>query len=120
MKGNKKKHAVGKRIVDRLKGFADALEASDNISNRFTCRTVKLNLKPAPYSPNLVKKTRKLLLASQPIFAEFLGVSTSTIQDWEQGVNPPSRVACRLMDEIRRHPSYWRERLRELSTPVTA
>lgn len=117
---SKKKDAVGKRIVSRLKGFADALEESENISDRFTCRTIKLNLKPEPYDSGLVKETRNLLRASQAIFAEFLGVSTSTIQDWEQGVNPPSRVACRLMDEIRWQPDYWLKRLRELSKPVGA
>jgi DNA-binding transcriptional regulator YiaG len=58
--------------------------------------------------------------ASQTIFAQFLGVSPSAVQDWEQGLKPPHGAACRLMDEIRRDPNYWIRRLQELSSPVEA
>lgn len=80
---------------------------------RFTCRTFVLDLEPASYNPNDVKSTRKLLSASQGMFAKFLGVSIKTVRAWEQGTNTPSDMACRFMDEIRRNPDYWRSRLRE-------
>lgn len=108
----------GRKIVDRLKNFAETLERSESITDKFTCRTIKLNLEPAPYDADSVKETRKLLGASQAIFAQFLGVSVKTIHDWEQNRKTPRDVACRLMDEIRRDPEYWLKRLRELS--VTA
>lgn len=66
-------------------------------------------------SPAEVKATRELLGASQAIFAQFLGVSASAVQDWEQGAKPPQGSACRLMHEIRRDPAYWRKRLVELA-----
>jgi DNA-binding transcriptional regulator YiaG len=105
-------------MVERLKRFAEALEGADRIPERFTCRTVRLNLVPTPYSPERVRRARDSLCASQAIFARFLGVSTRAVQDWEQGVKPPLGSACRLMDEILRDPDYWLSRLKELSTPV--
>lgn len=110
--------AVGTKIVSRLKGFVDAVESGQHPGERFTCRTVRLKLKPQTYNGTLVRNTRALLGASQAIFAQFLGVSASAVQDWEQDSKPPKGVACRLMDEIRRHPDYWRKRLRELSESI--
>ncbi len=105
----------GKKIVDRLRNFAETLERSESITDKFTCRTIKLNLEPAPYSADLVKETRELLGVSQAIFAQFLGVSVKTVHDWEQDRKTPKNVARRLMDEIRRDPEYWLNRLRDLS-----
>jgi putative transcriptional regulator len=105
----------GKKVVDRLKQFSDALEANENVADRFTCRKIKLNLEPKTYSAELVKSTRQILGASQAIFAQFLGASSSAVQDWEQGRKTPSNIACRIMDEIRRDPDYWINRLQELS-----
>jgi DNA-binding transcriptional regulator YiaG len=112
--------SIGTKIVSRLKGFVDTLEAGQDPRQRFTCRTVRLNLELRSYDSDLVRNTRMLLSASQEIFAQFLGVSASAVQDWEQGKKPPKGSACRLMDEIRRDPDYWRERLRELASPITA
>ncbi len=112
--------SVGRRMVDRLKLFAEALETTDSIPKRFTCRTIKLNLEPTPYDCKRVKEVRKKLHASQAIFAQFLGVSVSAVRDWEQGAKSPRGSSCRIMDEILRDPGYWRDRLRELATPVAA
>ena len=120
MAKNNSQNSVGKRITRRLKGFVDSLENGDEVRQRFTCRTVQLKLEPQQYNPKLVKQTREVLGASQAIFAQFLGVSASAVQDWEQGEKPPKGSACRLMDEIRRDPKYWLKRLRELSIPVSA
>jgi putative transcriptional regulator len=120
MSKSKRDNSVGARIVNRLRGFVDAVESGQEPAERFTCRTVRLNLEPQAYDPKLVKSTRDMLGASQAIFAQFLGVSPSAVQDWEQGAKPPKGSACRLMDEIRRDPAYWQKRLRELSTPVSA
>jgi putative transcriptional regulator len=120
MKNNDPKKSVGNRITSRLKNFVESVERGDDVLQRFTCRTIRLKLEPQEYSPALVKQTREILGASQAIFAQFLGVSASAVQDWEQGEKPPKGSACRLMDEIRRDPEYWLKRLRELSTPITA
>src|SRR5436190_1216887 len=99
--------SVGSELAGRLKKFAEALEGTDDLRARFTCRTVKLNLRTTQCGPHEVKQARVLLQASQAIFAQFLGVSLSAVRDWEQGIKPPSGAACRLMDEIRRNPEYF-------------
>lgn len=118
--GKSRRTSIGRTIADRLGRFAEAVESGEDITSRFTCRTIKLNLEPQPYSPQLVKTTRRKLGASQAIFAQFLGVSASAVRDWEQGLKPPHGAACRLMDEIRHDPKYWVERMRELSISVGA
>jgi putative transcriptional regulator len=116
----KRNDSVGSTIAARLRRVAAAVEAGQDITKRFTCRTVRLSLVPRQYAPKDVKQTRRKLGASQTIFAQFLGVSPSAVQDWEQGLKPPHGAACRLMDEIRRDPKYWIQRLQELSSPIEA
>jgi putative transcriptional regulator len=111
--------SVGAEMVGRLKRFTEALQRTDQLGERFTCRTVHLNLRPKAFEPARVKETREMLRASQGVFAEFLGVSRKAVQDWEQGIKPPHGSACRLMDEIRRDPDYWLNRLTELAQPST-
>jgi putative transcriptional regulator len=102
---------VENEILEGLADFTDALEKGE-VLQRLTCRQINLDLQPTEYSPELVKKTRKALGVSQTVFARFLGVSPKTVRSWEQGVNSPSPMACRFMDEIRGDPPYWMERLR--------
>jgi putative transcriptional regulator len=106
------KASVGHEIVKRIQDFAEALKATKPISERFTCRRVVLDLNPTPYDPDLVRKTRRILGASQAMFAKFLGVKTKTVQNWEQGLQAPSDMACRFMDEIRANPEYWLDRFK--------
>jgi DNA-binding transcriptional regulator YiaG len=109
----RKKPSIEQRIKARLADFRDALRDNEKVTERFTCRTVVLDLEPMSYKPETVVTTRKLLQCSQAVFAQFLGVSLNTVRGWEQGVNPPKDIACRFMDEIHRNPDYWRKRLRE-------
>lgn len=106
--------SVENDILEALAEFTDAL-AKGEVLQRLTCRQVKLNLEPSSYSPQLVKGTRKVLGVSQPLFARFLGVSAKTVRSWEQGINTPSPIARRFMDEIRRAPSHWAARLRAVA-----
>jgi putative transcriptional regulator len=103
--------SVGAQIIERLTDFADVLEKSTDISQRFRLRRVQLDLQPAHYDRKSIKKVRAVLGASQAVFARFLGVSVKTVQAWEQGINTPTEIARRFMDEIRQNPQYWRRRL---------
>src|SRR5690606_4338999 len=76
---------VGKELVRRRGNCVTALEETTDVTARFTCRTVKLDLQPKPYDAEDVKKVRQILGASQAIFAQFLGVSRGAVRDWEQG-----------------------------------
>jgi putative transcriptional regulator len=109
---SKRDDSVENEILAALNSFTDALEKGE-VSQRFTCRQIRLNLESSAYSPNLVRQTRRKLGLSQALFARFLGVSVKTVRAWEQGINTPQPMACRFMDEIRQAPGYWLQRLKE-------
>lgn len=102
---------LGKKIIESLSEFSEALKSGD--TKKLTCRKVTLDLKPIPYSPERVREARSVLGVSQGVFAEFLGVSRSTIIQWENGKKSPQDIACRFMDEILLKPKFWQKRLRE-------
>ncbi|MFW6114545.1 MAG: helix-turn-helix domain-containing protein [bacterium] len=106
-------------LVEGLEEFAGSLEAGEDITERFSCHKVVLDLQHTSYDKDLVKQTRKMLGASQAIFARFLGVWVSAISSWEQGLKEPNQMACRFMDEICQDPEHWRERLRQSVRPKT-
>ena len=49
-----------------------------------------------------VRSIRKKTRMSQPVFAAFLGVSSSAVAQWERGVKSPGGPAARLLDVIDR------------------
>jgi len=106
------------KIIQGLESFADALGSGEDITKRFTCRKVVLDLAPINYSPEMVKKARNTLGVSQALFAQFLGASLSSVKAWEQGDREPSQVACRFMDEIINDPGAFRKRFLQLATPT--
>lgn len=112
-----KQLSLEEKLVKGLENFADALESGEDITKRFTCKKIFLDLEPIKYDSEKVKRTREILGASQAIFAQFLGVSTRTVQAWEQGENSPSPLACRFMDEIRNDREAFQKRFLELVTP---
>ena len=114
------KRDIGQEIIDRLSTFAQAMKKGDDITARFTCRKVVLDLVPSDYPPKRVRQVRAELGLSQSLFAQFLGVSVATVQAWEQGVKAPAKMACRLMDEILRDPEQWQRRVRQCMTARTA
>src|SRR5207237_258521 len=110
---SKRSNEVTNKIVKGLSDLARALKNNEPIAETFTCRKVIVDLKPIPYGPKNVKRTRNLLRVSQVLFAQFLGVRPSAVRSWEQGRQEPSTMACRFMDEIQLNPEYYIGRLRE-------
>lgn len=104
---------IGGDIVRRLQALNETLRDGKSVTERFTCRRVILKLDPQEYDPQMVKKARRILGLSQALFAQFLGYSASTVRAWEQGANSVPLPACRVMDEIRLCPDYWKKRLRD-------
>jgi putative transcriptional regulator len=102
---------IGSQIVGDLKKLNAVIARGESVCDQFTCNRVVLNLQPRDYKPEMVKKVRKTLRMSQAIFAQFLGVSTSTVRSWEQGQNLVPGMACRFLDEINENPTYWLKRL---------
>ncbi len=109
-----KLNSVERDLVEGLEGFVADLKGGEPIEKKYTCRRMVLDLEPQPYTAAQVKAVRRLLNASQELFAQFLGVSVNAVRKWESGKGKtPSDIACRFLDEIRRNPEYWRTRLKE-------
>ena len=56
------------------------------------------------YKPVDVKKIRNKLHVSQSQFALMIGVSTSTLQNWEQGRRKPEGPARALLTVVDKNP----------------
>ncbi len=115
MKQSKKR--IGQQIVESLKGFVESLQSGADIETAFNCHRVEKPAGPPPCDAETVKTTRRMIGASQAVFAAFLGVSVQTVRAWEHDENVPSDIAKRFMHEIRLNPDYWRSRLRTMSVP---
>lgn len=115
---NLEKRSPGPDLIASLSGLRDALQQGESLPDRFTMRTVELRLEPAEYGPEEVKAIRDQLRASQGVFAKLLGISIKTLQAWEQGNNPPSPMARRLLETIKNDPIPWQNILRDAAAPV--
>ncbi|TVR99400.1 MAG: hypothetical protein EA423_12690 [Phycisphaerales bacterium] len=104
---------IADEIIDGLTEFRDALRDGDPIEQRFTVRTVELRLDPKPFSPEEVRELRRSFRASQTIFARLIGVSPSTLRNWEQGLQPPPTWGRRLLELMQRDPAPWTRMLEE-------
>jgi DNA-binding transcriptional regulator YiaG len=62
-----------------------------------------------PASADEVKRARKQLKQSQSQFADWLGVSTQTVQAWEAGRRQPEAVASKVIRYAATHPDWIRE-----------
>jgi DNA-binding transcriptional regulator YiaG len=100
----------GEEIVEGMRELVAASRAGEPPESRFTVRTYKI-APPPEYHCEGVRRVRELLAMSQAAFAAFLGADPSTVQSWEQGLRPPSPLACRLLSEIEADPAHWRKRL---------
>lgn len=79
-------------------------EAVNHVKGKKTKVTVtRWEIKPVKvFSASAVKRIRKNVRLSQPLFAELLGVSVKTVRSWEQGLSTPSRSSARLLEALDR------------------
>lgn len=52
------------------------------------------------YSAAQIKRIRMANKASQGVFAEYLNISKSTVQKWEQGLKKPSGASLKLLNLV--------------------
>ena len=83
-----------------------------------TVRKMKLDLRPRSLVGKDVQSIRESFGLSQALFAQYLGVGTRTLQDWEQGVRAPAGAVLRVIEEMTDRPDYWLQRLREKTEVV--
>ena len=101
--------SVGSRLIVGLTELRDVLAGGEPVEKHFKVRTRTILPPPTPHDARSVLATREKLGASPAVFAQLVGVSTVQAQSWEQGLRKPPKVACRLLDEINRDPSHWRQ-----------
>ncbi len=114
---------VGEELNARLGRFVEQLAKTESMADLpkvVTVRRVKLDLRPRPFSAKELKAIRLRLGVSQALFAEYLGVSSSTLQDWEQGRHEVTGPVCRLLGEMMGDIPAWSKRLKDLATVAPA
>jgi len=100
---------VAQRLMAALEEILEAERTGDYSRMIIHRLTVP---EPAKYTPKAVRAIRMRIGISRGFFAELMGVSTSTIESWENGVRQPRPIARRLLDEIARDPERWRRLVR--------
>ena len=99
-----KKKSLGREIIESLG------EALAHRRGEITLRTTHVDSLQAPptLSADAIARLRaKRLHVSQPIFARLLGVSSSTVKAWEQGVKKPNGPARRLLQIVSKDPAQF-------------
>ena len=74
-------------------------------------REMKGGIRSREHQPDLPEIVRARLVSglSQSAFAELLGVSVRTLQDWEQGRREPSGAAKTLIKVAEKYPNVLRD-----------
>jgi putative transcriptional regulator len=80
----------------------DLLESVKQMRRGQAARVTKVKLPAAA-------EARAIVGLSQQEFAQLLGVSTRTLQDWEQGRREPTGAARTLLKVAVKHPKMLRE-----------
>jgi putative transcriptional regulator len=107
---------LGAEMVAGLSAFCDALESGEPIEERFIVRTVHRDPNPKSFEASDVKDIRRMLNASQVVFAKILGVSVKSLRSWEQGTKGVPATTCRILDRMIANPDLWKPPFSELTT----
>ena len=52
------------------------------------------------YNNTQIKQIRNSIGMTQVLFADYMGVSSKTVEAWEKGTNHPTGTACRLISML--------------------
>lgn len=107
----RKLNPIERELLADFDGLISDLKRGKSLEKKYSVRRLTVSMEPREYRPEEVVATRQILNVSQRLFAMFIGVSVQAVRAWEQGDNPPSKMARRLFDEIRSDPKYWLKRL---------
>ncbi len=103
-------------LLEAATDLRDALRDKAKLNTVFTMRRVELQLKPQQMVAEDVKELRKHFQASQAVFSMLIGISPSTLQSWEQGIQDPPAWANRLFDVMGSNPDPWFELLEKATS----
>ena len=95
-----------------LQGLNEAVAYSNGSCKN--ARVHRISVEPVPrFDAEDVKSIRKDLGMTQAVFASVMGVSSKTVEAWEQGVNLPSGPSCRLLGFYRSSPASAKQLVQE-------
>lgn len=100
--------SFGEQLIEGLKEAAAFEQGKIGLrvtERRITARQATATAAP-PYPPARVKRLRKAVKLSQPVFADALNVDADTVRAWEQGRRQPSGPALRLLELTEQHPEW--------------
>jgi putative transcriptional regulator len=84
-------------------------ESVDYQQGKILAGKAKLTIKPvATFNTGDIKRIRQKTSLSQVVFAGSLGVSSKTVEAWENGRNKPERASLRLIETVRDAPRFLR------------
>ncbi len=86
-------------LKEALQGVA-AYERGELVNLRVT----RMPARPKPISPREIRRIRRALNASQPLFATYLNVSANAVRRWEQGARRPRQAALKLLTIAKKNP----------------
>ena len=81
---------------DLVTGLNEAIEFE---KGKGKARTHTFIIEPVKhYNKSEIKAIRTHAGMTQAVFANYMGVSSKTVEAWEKGTNHPTGSACRLLD----------------------
>jgi putative transcriptional regulator len=105
--------------AEALVGSVESMAAHVRGERKLTMRIKTMTLPEpiAPIRPRDVAAIRRKLHVSQSVFAALLNVPKVTAISWEKGRRKPSGAALRLLDLIRKKPTFLRRLMRQDQKP---
>ncbi|ODT97709.1 MAG: hypothetical protein ABS79_07100 [Planctomycetes bacterium SCN 63-9] len=89
--------------------YVRASQAGESLEGIATVRVYEVAVRPTEYTPEQFKAARLKLKASQALFAEYLGVSSQTVSNYETGQRKVTATVGRLLDATLASPSIFKK-----------
>jgi len=102
---------------DLIEGMQSLL--ADLRAGKLNIRNVYLTVPIPEMKGPEVRTVRESLGLSQPLFAVFIGASTSAVRAWERDAKVPTPMARRFLDLIRTDPAYWQLKVSDAASPAS-
>jgi putative transcriptional regulator len=90
--------------------FAELQEAVQDVAayrrgERRDLKVARFAPTPKPIKSSEIRRIRRLLRISQPMFARYLGTSVGCVRSWEQGRRKPRGASLRLLCIAKEKPA---------------